>query len=383
MEGERIMAKKRGSDAYGKLVRVLIVLFVLLVICGAGYMLLDQSVKAQEEENARRAQEENAQLLAQYQQAKAEEAAEAARGQIVQWPTPKATGWDVLDLTEYPLQNAYNVTASRQEMILGGMMLLNHWHAQPEDFSESELLPLYTTDKSIPVSGSSVKLFPAAITALSNMLSAAKDDGMEGYLIDEGFRSQETQQASYDKEAARYSDRLSGDALIEKVRQTVNYPGTSEYQSGYSFRVDRYRKDDPDFMKQKFQEMPLSDWLVEHSWEYGIIFRFPVQGYPNQTMTDKSYKTGESKKLSIYRYVGEPHAAVMHALNFCMEEYIEYLIAHPHIAVYENGKLRFEITRLPSGDTVNADATVQVTRSAKDYSVSIDNMGGVIVAMSY
>ena len=37
------MAKKRSSDAYGKLVRILIVLFVLALICGAGYMLLDWS----------------------------------------------------------------------------------------------------------------------------------------------------------------------------------------------------------------------------------------------------------------------------------------------------------------------------------------------------
>jgi D-alanyl-D-alanine carboxypeptidase len=231
-----------------------------------------------------------------------------------------------------------------------------------------------------------VKLFPAAITALSNMLSAAKDDGMEGYLIDEGFRSQETQQASYDKEAARYSDRLSGDALIEKVRQTVNYPGTSEYQSGYSFRVDRYRKDDPDFMKQKCQEMPLSDWLVEHSWEYGIIFRFPVQGYPNATVTDKSYKTGQSSKLSIYRYVGVPNAAVMHIMNFCMEDYIEYLIAHPHIAVYKDGELKYEIVR--TEDYAGGDATVNVSRAAREVIVSLDNMdgygmGGLIVAMAY
>lgn len=376
------MAKKRSSDAYRKLVRVLIVLFVLAVICGAGYMLLDQSIQAQQEENDRRAQEENAQLEAQYRQAKAEETAKQAASKIVQWPTPKSEGWDVVDLSEYPLNNPYNVTAKRQDLLLGGMMLLNHWHSLPVDFSESELLPVYKTDKTIPVSSSSVRLFPAAITALGNMLAAAKEDGLEGYLIDEGYRSNETQTKYYEEAAAGYADRLFGDALIEKVRQTVNVPGTSEYQSGFSFRVDRYRKDDPDFMKQKFQDMPLSDWMLEHSWEYGIVFRFPVQGYPNSTVMDKSYKTGESKKLSVYRYVGEGNAAVMHALDFCMEEYIEYLMQHPHIAVYENGKLRYEITRTPGGDTY-ADVTVSISRAARDYSLSTDNMGGIIAVMVY
>ena len=71
------MAKKRSADAYGKLIRILIVLFVLTVICGAGYMLLDQSIKAQETENAARAQQENDRLQEQYNQAKAEEQAAA------------------------------------------------------------------------------------------------------------------------------------------------------------------------------------------------------------------------------------------------------------------------------------------------------------------
>ena len=109
-----------------------------------------------------------------------------------------------------------------------------------------------------------------------------------------------------------------------------------------------YAKGDP-IMDYKFQDLPMSDWLLEHSWEYGIIFRFPVQNYPNRTVMDKSYKTGESKKLSIYRYVGQANAAAMHTLGFCMEEYIEYLMAHPHIGIYENGELRYEIIRQTIG----------------------------------
>ncbi|MBQ9265314.1 MAG: D-alanyl-D-alanine carboxypeptidase family protein [Clostridia bacterium] len=377
------MAKKSNSNAYRKLVRVLIVLFVLLALCAAGYVLVDQSVKTQEEENIRSAAEENARLEEQYQQAKAEEAAKQAQGESVQWPAAKQTGWDVVDLTEFPVNNTFNATVTRQEMLLGGMMLLNHWHSVPQDFPESELVGVHSTDKTIQVSSSSVKLFPAAVTALSETLQAAKDAGFEGYIIDEGFRSNDTQTANYEKEAAKYAERLTGDALVEKVRQTVNVPGTSEYQSGFSFRIDRYKKGDTEFMNQKFQNMEMSDWLLAHSWEYGIVFRFPVQGYPNATVSDKSYKTGESKKLSVYRYVGKGNAAVMHAMDFCMEEYIEYLMAHPHVAVYENGTLKYEIVRTPGGDTPGMDATVKISRSAKDYSVSMDNCGGIITVMGY
>ena len=64
------MAKKGNADAYGKLVRIMIVLFVLAVICGAGYMLLDQSIKTQQTENAARAEQENAALQEEYRRAK-------------------------------------------------------------------------------------------------------------------------------------------------------------------------------------------------------------------------------------------------------------------------------------------------------------------------
>ncbi len=381
------MAKKRSSDAYGKLVRILIVLFVLALICGAGYMLLDQSIKAQEAENIAQAQQENAALEESYRQAKAEEAAQAAQQvEEIQWPTPKAEGWDVVDLSNYPLTNTRTYSATRQELITSGMLLVNRWHAVPDDLAACEFLGVHATDKSIATANSSVVMLAPAIDALGQMLAGAKADGLEHYNVLEGYRTRESQQKMFDKEAARYSDSLTGDNLTAKVVSAgVSAPGTSEYESGLAFNMSRYLKGD-DIMNKKFHELPQSDWMVEHSWEYGIILRFPVQGYPNSTVTDKSYKTGQSTKLDIYRYVGKANAAVMHIMNFCMEEYIEYLIAHPHIAVYQDGALKYEIIR--TEDYAGGDATVNVTRTAQNVSVSVDNMnggglGGLIIAMAY
>ena len=274
------------------------------------------------------------------------------------------------------------MTASRKDLILGGMLLLNHWHALPGDFPEDELLSVHSVDKTIPVSGSGVKLFPAAITALGDMLAGAKAAGYENYLIDEAYRTMATQTEYYEKEAAKYNTKYSGDALIEKVRQNTNYPGTSEYQSGFSFRIDRYEKGNAEFNNEKFYKTGHSDWLVENSWRYGFVFRFPVQGYPNASVNDKSYKTGESKSLSIYRYVGRANAAVMHEMDFCMEEYIEYLMQHDHIGLYENGVLKYEVLRMAGGNTAG-DVTVEVSSGARNYTVSTDNMGGIIVSMEY
>ena len=382
------MAKKRSSDAYGKLIRTLIVLFVLTVICGAGFVLLDQSIKAQEAENIAAAQQENERLMAQYRQAKAEESAKAEANKEPEpaRPTPKSEGWDILDLSDYPLTNTTTYSATRQELISSGMLLVNRWHAVPSDLSGCEFLGVHATDKTIPTRNSSVKLLSPAISALGQMLLAAKDAGLEHYNVVEGYRTLEAQQQLYDTEAAKYADSYSGDNLVAKVvSQGVSAPGTSEYESGLAFRMDRYAKDDP-IMDKKFYELPQSDWLVEHSWEYGIVFRFPVQGYPNKTVTDKSYKTGMNSKLSIYRYVGKANAAVMHLKNFCMEEYIEYLMAHPHIAVYKDGQLKYEIVRTENYN--GGDATVNVSRAAQEIIVSVDNMqsggmGGIITAMAF
>ena len=380
------MAKKRTSDAYRKLTGILIILFVLTALCGAGYVLLDQSIQVQQAENDARAQTENEQLEAQYQQAKAEEQAKEAQGNTDQWPEVKGQGWEVVDLSSYPLTNTRSYEASRMELITSGMLLVNRWHAVPDDLSEAEFLIVHTADKRIATAGNSVKLLSPAITALGDMITAAKAEGLEHYNVEEGYRLKEVQQEKYDKRAQEYANRYSGDALTEKVVASgISVPGTSEYESGLSFCMGRYAKGDP-IMDKKFHELPQSDWMLEHSWEYGIIFRFPVQGYPNNTVTDKSYKTGQNSKLSIYRYVGKPNAAVMHIMDFCMEEYIEYLIQHPHIAVYLDGQLKYEIVR--TDGYYGGSATVQVTRSAQDIIVSTDNMdnngmGGIITAMSY
>lgn len=378
------MAKKRKSDAYRKLVSVMIVLFVLALLCGAGYVLLDQSIKAQETENAARAQQENAQLEEQYQQAKAEEAAQEARVEPAQWPQPKQEGWDVIDVSEFALTNAATENVSRQELLMGGMVLVNRWHnILPLNMPIDQLAGVHATDRTIPTRNSSVKLYPAAITALGQMLAGAKADGLESYNVEEGYRTVETQQSYYDKVAQKYSGRYTGDNLVAKViSEGVSYPGTSEYESGFAFQMERYSATDTELMNKKFYELPQSDWLVAHSWEYGIVFRFPVRGYPNSTVTDKSFKTGQNLRLSIYRYVGQPHAAAMHAMDFCMEEYIEYLMAHPHIAVYENGTLRYEILRIPA-DNYADQVAISYTRTSREHTASFDNVGGVIVAMTY
>jgi hypothetical protein len=121
--------------------------------------------------------------------------------------------------------------------------------------------------------------------------------------------------------------------------------------------------------------------MNEHCWEYGIVFRFPLNSWPLPTSTDKSFVTGISSQMNLYRYVGKGHAAVMHHMDFCLEEYIQYLTEHPHVALFEDGKLKYEIYRQYVGDVPSFD--VQITGRARNYVSSLDNMGGVITVFEY
>ena len=179
----------------------------------------------------------------------------------------------------------------------------------------------------------------------------------------------------------KLSSKYSGDALIAAAKKEVNYPGTSEYNSGLAFELRLYDKNDPDVSVPKYSTTPEAKWMNENCWKYGIVFRFPQAGWPLETSTDKSFKTGVSKKLNLYRYVGKGNAAIMHYMDFTMEEYIEYLEEHPHIALYVDDNLMYEVYRQPVGDAENIN--VQLTHNAKSHESSLDNMGGVITVFNY
>ena len=105
------------------------------------------------------------------------------------WPTPDTQeGISIVDLTNYPLDNPGTVTVSRQDVMLGGLLLVNEWHSRPSDFDESSLVSIMTYARSMGVTksiwrNSDQRLFPVAANALLDALNAAKEAGLEGYVV--------------------------------------------------------------------------------------------------------------------------------------------------------------------------------------------------------
>lgn len=368
-------------------IKVMLVWTVCLAVLAAAALLLGNAITSYRStlltDMQQKAQEINTQRDQEYAKALAEFEAATQTGTNLAWPAPKAEGWDVVDLTTYPLENATLVTMNRGDIMNNGMLLVNQWHSRPDDFSEEALVSIgkYANGE-IPVANYNLELFPVAIDALKAALAEAKENGHENYMVDEAYRSWETQNALFNKYMEDYSSRYSGDELIERTKRDVNYPGTSEFNSGLAFTMRLYKSGDATVNNSNYVETAAGQWMNENCWKHGLVFRFQKADYPTKGDTDKSYKTGVSATLRCYRYVGEAHAAVMHHLDLCLEEYIEYLQEHPHIAVFENGTLRYEIVRQYVGDDVNP-ISVTITNKASSYESNLDNMGAVVTVFEY
>lgn len=362
-------------------IKVMLILTVCLAVLAAGCMLLGNAISAYRANALSQLQAEveaiNEQRDQEYARALAEFEAESQSGANLAWPPQKTQGWDVVDLTNYPLENPGQVTVNRADVMNNGMLLVNEWHSRPEDFSEEALVSIgsYTGGK-LQVANYNLLLFPAAINALQEAVTAAAAEGFENYMVDEAYRSYEEQNALFNKYMEQYASRYSGDALIARTKKDVNYPGTSEFNSGLAFTLRLYKRGDAAVNNTTYVETPEGQWLSENCWKYGLVFRFPKTDYPVKGTADKSYKTGVSVSLRAYRYVGKGNAAVMHTLDLCLEEYIEYLQEHPHIAVFEDGILRYEIVRQYVGDA--ASFPISITNNASSYVTSLDNMGYAI-----
>ena len=382
------MSRVKKSKAVPIVLVITILLAALAVVCFLINPLViqprkDAIAKANEEAKAA-VTEHNKQIDIEYQKLVSEAEARYNAPVNHSWPENNhKLEWEVMDLSQFPLDDQSAEHSNRQALMYNGMLLVNAWHSRPVDYSDADVIGVskaYKGEEKIQAKDNNVTLKSSALTALHEALQAAKAEGMEHYLVEEGYRTIEKQQEYYNKKKEKLSSKYSGEALDEATKKEVNWPGTSEYNSGLAFELRLYDKNDPDVGAPKYSTTPEGKWMNENCWKYGLVFRFPQNKWPLETSTDKSFKTGVSVRLNVYRYVGKGNAAIMHYMDFTMEEYIEYLEEHPHIALYVNDALQYEVYRQVVGDAEEFD--IQKT-NVRVWESSLDNMGGIITVFDY
>ena len=383
------MSRTKKSKAVPIVAVLTFLIAALAVVCFLINPLVIQPQKdaiAKANADARAAVEErNRQAEAEYQARIAEMESEAKKPTNPSWPAQNPDAeWELLDLTTIPLENQTAEARTRADLMTGGMLLVNAFHSRPADFDESGVVSVakaFKGDDKIQAKDNNVTLFPNAVNALHDAIVAAKAEGMQHYLVEEGYRTYETQETYFNNKVTKLSSKYTGQALLDAAMKEVNYPGTSEYNSGLAFELRLHDKSNPEVSAPKYSTTPEAKWMNENCWKYGIVFRFPLSGWPLESSTDKSFKTAVSKKLNLYRYVGKGNAAIMHYMDFTMEEYIEYLEEHPHVALFVDGVLKYEVYRQPVGDAESIN--VQLTRNSTSHESSQDNMGAVITVFNY
>ena len=384
------MSRPKKSKAFLIVAIIAFIITALAVICFLFKPLVIQPQRAAvAKANAAMKAEvdrRNQEIMNQYNLERSEWERESKKPTLPNWPKHKESGWDLVDLSDIPLEYQKAITTTRADLMFNGMLLVNPWHKRPDDYNESDpgivsVQKAYSGEQKIQAKDNNVKLHANALYALSAALTDAKQAGYTHYLVEEGFRTIAKQTEYFNKKKEKLASKYSSDeALTEAAKKEVNAPGCSEYNSGLSFELRLYDKNDPDVGVPKYSTTPEAKWMNENCWKYGLVFRFPQNGWPLETSTDKSFKTGVSVKLNVYRYVGKGNAAIMHYLDYTLEEYIEYLAEHPHIALFVDDRLKYEVYRQPVGE--DNEINLQLTGNA-DYESSLDNMGCVITVFNH
>ena len=182
------------------------------------------------------------------------------------------------------------------------LLLVNPWNPVPEDYAV-ELTELKN--------GQAVDA--RAYPDLQRMMDDCRAAGLEP-VICSSYRTQETQQRLYENKIRCLMDTgLPREEAAAQAGTVVAVPGTSEHQTGLALDiVDASYQ----VLDSAQESTAVQQWLMEHSWEYGFVLRYP---------NEKSEATGIIYEPWHYRYVGCDAAREMRELGLCLEEYLDWL----------------------------------------------------------
>lgn len=222
------------------------------------------------------------------------------------------TGWLEMDGFTYyfhedgtPAQGITLVDGVTRQFASNGQLLIlvNPWNSVPEGYT----VELTEINSEHSIAG-------IAYGDYLEMMRDCENAGMRP-IVCSSYRTQEYQERLYThkvESVMEKEDCSEAEARVIAAR-SVAVPGTSEHQLGLALDIVDARNWNLD---ETQAEMPTQKWLMENSWRYGWILRYP---------NEKSEITGIIYEPWHYRYVGREIAAEIHELGVCLEEYLSML----------------------------------------------------------
>lgn len=215
-------------------------------------------------------------------------------------PSPEPTPEPTATLEPTPSPEPTPALRERTELLL----LVNPWHALPED---------YTVELQQVTWGEEEDQYMdvRCADALLRMMYDCEAAGNHPYICS-GYRTMEKQQYLFNNKIARLvAEGYAHDDAPAIAAMSVAIPGTSEHQLGLAVDIIDYNYP---YLNQEQESMPTQQWLMENSWRYGFILRYP---------NDKSDITGIIYEPWHYRYVGAEAAEEIYQLGVTLEEYLD------------------------------------------------------------
>ncbi len=180
------------------------------------------------------------------------------------------------------------------------LLLCNKFYKLPDNYEPEDLVNWNSKYYYGDVQVTKQEVYDAFI----DMWNAANNEGI--YLIvNSSYRDYASQEELYNTYKDSYGT-TAADAVASR-------PGYSEHQTGLS--VDIFSKDNTS--TKTFKESNAYNWLVNNSYKYGFILRYPE---------GKENLTGYEFEAWHYRYVGKKIAKDVHDKNLTYEEYYAYFL---------------------------------------------------------
>lgn len=145
---------------------------------------------------------------------------------------------------------------------------------------------------------------------LQKMIDDCRSAGYEPYICS-SYRTMNKQKKLFRQQTQEYLNQgYSTREAQELAAESVAIPGTSEHQLGLAVDIVDYNHPQLD---QTQEDTQVQKWLMENSWRYGFILRYPPE---------KSDITGIIYEPWHYRYVGKAAAKEIYQQNITLEEYL-------------------------------------------------------------
>ena len=281
----------------------------------------------------------------------------------------------VTDSPETEPSQEITVTVSEEQMHMGNLILVNY--AYPYAFAEAEVNEIVTISEHMNenyyVRNVNMQLRKSIVEIFNDMMNDMYEiTGYRCLQVNSSYRSYQEQVDTY-----AYYKEVNGE---EYAKTYVANPGYSEHHTGLALDLNS-RTDAGGTLPITSNEK--CNWFIENCEDYGFILRYDA------AKKDITKISGESWH---YRYVGKPHSIIMKDMNFCLEEYTDYLKSYTtdtFVLTYDNGTVSkveydvdFDAEYMIYYVPCAGDETVVTVPNFCEYEISGNNVDGFVVTVA-